>query len=103
MGSSPRRQDANRIWKETLVCVGLAALVSAAAVWFCHRRGYTLYYGDAASHVNIARKVVDSRTPGWEQVGTVWLPLPHALMAPLVRVDSLWRSEERRVGKECRL
>ena len=72
--------------------MALAALVSAAAVWFCHRRGYTLYYGDAASHVNIARKVVDSRTPGWEQVGTVWLPLPHALMAPLVRVDSLWRS-----------
>jgi hypothetical protein len=67
-------------------------VVSAAFLWFCHRRGYTLYSGDATAHVNIARRVVDSRTPGYEQLGTVWLPLPHALMLPLVRYDSLWRS-----------
>src|SRR5262249_4665082 len=43
-------------------------------------------------HLNIARRIVDSRHPGYEQIGTVWLPLPHALMLPLVRDDRLWRS-----------
>ena len=44
---------------------------------WCFERGYVLYYGDAEAHLNIARRIVDSRTPGPEQIGTVWLPLPH--------------------------
>jgi hypothetical protein len=35
---------------------------------------------------------VDSQTPGYDQIGTVWLPLTHWLMLPLVRVDDWWRS-----------
>ena len=68
------------------------ALVSAAAVFFFASRGWLLYYGDAEAHLNIARRVVDSQTPGYDQLGTVWLPLPHVLMLPLVRVDAWWRS-----------
>jgi len=60
-------------------------------VWVA-RRGWVVYYGDAEAHLNIARRMVDSRTPGYEQIGTVWLPLPHLLMAPLARHDNLWRS-----------
>jgi len=74
------------------VCLALAAAVSAAFVWFCQTRGYTLYYGDAASHMNIARRLTDSRNPGYEQLGTVWLPLPHVLMGALARDEKLWRS-----------
>ena len=62
----------------------LLAAVSGAAAWWCFARGYTLYYGDAEAHLNIARRVLDSRTPGGEQLGTVWLPLPHVLMIPFV-------------------
>lgn len=51
-----------------------------------------MYYGDATAHVNIARRLSDSRNPGYEQIGTVWLPLPHVLAAPLARRDALWRS-----------
>ncbi|HXI41735.1 MAG TPA: hypothetical protein VNH83_17255, partial [Bryobacteraceae bacterium] len=69
-----------------------AALVSAGAVWFSWHRGWTLYYGDAEAHLNIARRIVDSRTPGYAQFGTVWLPGLHALLLPLVRRDDLWRS-----------
>jgi len=36
--------------------------------------------------------VVDSRTPGFDQLGSVWLPLPHVLMLPFVRVDAWWHS-----------
>src|SRR6202163_461053 len=70
----------------------LLTAISAAALWWCATRGYTLYYGDAEAHLNIARRVLDSRTPGPEQLGTVWLPLPHMLMLPLVLHDNWWRS-----------
>src|SRR5574340_202646 len=68
------------------------ALVSAGALWFFYGRGEILYYGDAEAHLNIARRVLDSRTPGYDQIGTVWLPLPHWLMLPLVRDARLWQS-----------
>ncbi len=74
------------------MCLLAAAILSAAFVWFVWSRGYILYYGDAAAHLNIARRLSDSRNPGYEQLGTVWLPLPHLLMAPLARCDALWRT-----------
>ena len=77
---------------QALAVVVLLTAISAAAVVWCARRGYTLYYGDAEAHLNIARRVLDSRTPGGEQFGTVWLPLPHALMLPFVMRDDWWRS-----------
>jgi len=70
----------------------LLALLSAGALRFVYQRSYILYYGDAAAHLNIARRVTDSRTPGLDQLGTVWLPLPHLLMAPLARDNRLWRT-----------
>jgi hypothetical protein len=49
-------------WWDTLLAVLLLALLSAATVRFVYRRGYILYYGDAESHLNIARRVLDSPT-----------------------------------------
>jgi hypothetical protein len=72
-----------------LVC---AAALSAAATRLVNQSAWTLYYGDAEAHLNIARRIVDSRTPGRDQIGTVWLPLPHLLMLPLVVNDELWRN-----------
>lgn len=71
----------------------LALLALAAAVSFgFYRQGSTLAYGDAEAHLNIARRITDSRIPGYEQFGTVWLPLPHAVMLPFAMHDGLWRS-----------
>jgi hypothetical protein len=72
----------------------LLALItlSLAAVWLSYSQGWLLYYGDAESHLDIARRIVDSQTPGYDQIGTVWLPLTHWLMLPFVRVDAWWRS-----------
>src|SRR5512140_3256242 len=70
----------------------LLAAIGSSAAWWCFERGYTLYYGDAEAHLNIARRVLDSRTPGPEQLGTVWLPLPHLLMIPFVGRDAWWHS-----------
>ncbi|MDQ1470828.1 MAG: hypothetical protein QOJ99_2308, partial [Bryobacterales bacterium] len=65
--------------------------MAAAAAYF-YKTGATLYSGDAEAHLNIARRVFDSRTPGWVQLGTTWLPLPHLLMMPLVRNMEMWRT-----------
>src|SRR5579875_2807156 len=67
-------------------------LAAAAAVRYSLARGYTLYDGDAEAHLNIARRILDSRTPGPEQIGTVWLPLPHILMIPAVMHGGWWQS-----------
>jgi hypothetical protein len=49
-----------------------------------------LNYGDAVAHLHIARRVLDSHRPGFTQLGSVWLPLPHLLMIPFVRVYGWW-------------
>jgi hypothetical protein len=72
--------------------IALLTLISATASWWCLEHGYVLYFGDAEAHLNIARRILDSRTPGPEQIGTGWLPLPHVLMIPFVSRDSWWRS-----------
>jgi hypothetical protein len=76
----------------TLLCFAACLTVMAAAAAYFYQTGATLYSGDAEAHLNIARRVIDSRTPGWGQLGTTWLPLPHLLMIPLVRLDWYWRT-----------
>src|ERR1019366_3071824 len=77
---------------ETVAAIALLSLWSAAWVWFFYRGGYLAYYGDAGAHLNIARRILDSRTPGYDQIGSVWLPLPHVLTMLLARNDALWRT-----------
>ncbi|MBL8295624.1 MAG: glycosyltransferase family 39 protein [Bryobacterales bacterium] len=75
---------------ELLAAVALAAAVAAGSLYYFSPD--FLSYGDAAAHLNIARRIVDSKTPGYEQIGTVWLPLPHVAMVPLVRLDGWWQT-----------
>ncbi len=68
-----------------------AAAGAAALQWFLSHR-YLLYYGDAQAHLNIARRLWDSRTPDFYQIGTVWLPLPHWLISLFTHNDEWWRT-----------
>lgn len=77
---------------ETRLVAGLAACVSLIVFLIYFGRGQILLYGDAVAHINIARRVFDSRTPGPLQLGTVWLPLPHILMMPFLISDAAWSS-----------
>lgn len=77
---------------EVSIVVAVLAVISVTAAAYVQHSGWTLYYGDAEAHLNIARRIVDSRTPGYDQIGTSWLPLPHLLSIPLVGNDRLWRS-----------
>ena len=82
-----------RRWdRETAILAWLTAWVSIFSFLFYFRRGDVLLYGDAVAHINIARRVFDSRTPGLLQLGTVWLPLPHLLMIPFLFSNWMWKT-----------
>ena len=81
-----------RFDRETLLVFQLAASVSIASFFYYLQKSDLLLYGDAVAHINIARRVIDSRTPGLLQLGTVWLPLPHLLMIPFVASRFLWQT-----------
>ncbi len=91
MGESAPATDGAARW-DYLFLFTIALVVSTIALIFYDRRGAIMLYGDAVAHINIARRVFDSRTPGLFQLGTVWLPLPHALAIPLIANDGLWHS-----------
>jgi hypothetical protein len=71
---------------------GIVALVSLFSFFYYFQHSDLLLYGDAVAHINIARRVVDSQTPGLLQLGTVWLPLPHLLMVPFIFFNSMWQN-----------
>ncbi|MDQ2775660.1 MAG: glycosyltransferase family 39 protein, partial [Acidobacteriota bacterium] len=87
--ASPRSERPAILGEVAAVVFGLCAL-AAVAVWWFYNRGYILYYGDAQAHLNISRSIIDSRTPGYEQLGSVWLPLLHVICLPWVRSNWLW-------------
>lgn len=74
-----------------LLLVALAAL-SAGAVDYFFGHGYLQWFGDAEAHLNNARRLVDGANAGYDQLGTVWLPVPHVAVAPFARVDAWWHS-----------
>jgi len=77
----------------TIFLVGyIAAFVALIAFLWYFRHNQALLYGDAVAHINIARRVFDSRTPGLKQLGTVWLPLPHLLIIPFILSDWSWQT-----------
>lgn len=79
--------------RRAMLAVGLAALaIGATAAIVVARAGLTLSHYDARAHLVVARRIIDSLTPGWIQIGAVWLPLPHLLNALPVQIDVFYRT-----------
>ncbi len=88
--SEARRSRVRDLWfVATLVT---ACITSIAACVYFFQKHEILLYGDAYSHMRIARSMFDSATPGVAQLGGVWLPLPHLLMLPFIWNNYLWTS-----------
>ncbi len=81
----------NKLPIQEVVAV-MAVILSLCAWYWSYSHNYILTYNDAASHLNIARRMVDNFTPGFAQIGTVWLPLPHILMLLLAWNDTFWHT-----------
>jgi len=70
-----------------------AAVMVALGAWVVYQReGLVLSHYDAKAHLVVARRVIDSLTPGWRQLGAVWLPLPHLLQILPTQIDVLYRT-----------
>jgi len=78
--------------RETIILLALATATSLLAFLHYFHNNQILLYGDAEGHINIARRIFDSHSPGPLQLGTVWLPLPHLLMMPFLVSDWAWRT-----------
>lgn len=77
---------------DTRIIIFIALIFSVIAFYLSYSNNYILTYNDAASHLNIARRVIDNLTPGLAQIGTVWLPLPHVFMLPFAWNNFLWHT-----------
>lgn len=70
-----------------------AATAAGIAAWIVFLRAdLVLSHYDAKAHLVVSRRVIDSMTPGWQQVGAVWLPLPHLIHAIPTQIDVLYRT-----------
>jgi hypothetical protein len=73
----------------------VGAAVVAYGTWaaaYYSRLGLALAHYDARAHLVVARRILDSLCPGWQQIGAVWLPLPHVLNMLPVQIDAWYRS-----------
>ena len=83
---------AERFARPPAAIAAAAAVGGALVAWHYHTLGLTLSHYDARGHLIVARRIFDSITPGWQQIGAVWLPLPHLLNALPVQIDVFYRS-----------
>lgn len=73
-----------------IVCTAIVLATIATILMFVN--DLIVLYGDAESHLNIAKRVIHSITPGAAQLGGIWLPIPHLMLIPFVYSDFLWRT-----------
>jgi hypothetical protein len=76
--------------KDQRAVLALASVIITVALAYLFSQGKTYVHIDAIAHVNKARGIWDNSAPGLLQLGSIWLPLPHVLIAPLTRIDTLW-------------
>ena len=88
----PKVPRVPKVPKVPFVLAGLAAVSGIAAAVYYASLGLTLSHYDAKAHLVVSRRILDSLTPGWEQIGAVWLPLPHLLNMVPVQSDFLYRT-----------
>jgi hypothetical protein len=73
----------------------LAAIATAAGAvaWVVFLRAdLILTHYDAKAHLVVSRRVIDNITPGWQQIGAVWLPLPHLIQLFPTQIDFFYRT-----------
>ena len=87
-----REQERLSLRHETWLVACVALLPSLIALAYGLPRNMLLLYGDAVAHLHIARRFFDSLNPGFRQLGSVWLPLPHLLLLPFVQKMSWWQT-----------
>jgi hypothetical protein len=74
------------------ICAAVAFLCGVGAWIRFLELDLVLSHYDAKAHLVVARRIIDSITPGWQQIGAVWLPLPHLVQMLPAQVDVFYRT-----------
>jgi hypothetical protein len=75
-----------------IISLTIGIIAGLTTIIWSFQNNYITTYGDAKSHLNIARRIIDSLTPGIAQLGGSWLPFQHLLLLPFVANNFLYRS-----------
>lgn len=79
--------------KNAILIIGSGlTIISIASFTFYYQNELGIAYNDARSHLDIGRRVVEGLNTGFAQLGSVWLPLMHLLMAVTIWNDFMWHS-----------
>src|SRR6185437_5210067 len=70
----------------------ILGMISITSFLYFLSNGLGVAYNDARSHLDIARRVVENLQPGFAQLGSVWLPLPHLLSTLTVWNNFMWHT-----------
>ncbi len=74
-----------------LVLAGAAAIGLAFFAYY-YQHGLTMVHYDTKARLLVARRIFDNATPGIQQMGLYWLPLPTLINLPVVTSDLLYRT-----------
>lgn len=92
ISDEPRAAAARAVRRAEAVAAALVTAIGVGAAIYYAAADLTLSHYDARGHLIVARRVIDSLTPGWQQIGAVWLPLPHLLNLLPVQIDAFYRA-----------
>jgi len=70
----------------------IGAAIGLGCFAYYYSSGLTMAHYDAKAHLLVARRIVDSNEPGYQQMGAHWLPLIHLLYLPFVVFEAQYRS-----------
>ena len=72
--------------------ISMIVSITSAGVMLLNDPNSLIYYGDAVTHLVIAKRVIDSVTPGIAQFGSIWLPMTHIMLVPFVANNFLFQT-----------
>lgn len=79
--------------RELYILLIISAIAGLTALYISYTDEYILAYRDSIFRLDASRRFLDSLNPGiFNQIGTVWLPLPNFIMFPLATINFLWKT-----------
>lgn len=87
------RVQSLRVSETNIVAVIIVTAAAQSLLSFAYyfSRGLTVPQ-DSIPHLLVARRILDSLTPGFGQLGGSWLPLPYILMVPTIWNDFMYQT-----------
>jgi hypothetical protein len=79
--------------KQLFLVIIITAIAGLVAQYISFSDEYIFAYRDSIFRLDASRRFYDAINPGFfDQIGTVWLPLPNFIMFPLASINILWRT-----------